>query len=55
MRSSQSVRESSAEAEILRSLVWLTPPEAKMARSACLTQETYSDEDHMMMSDERVG
>lgn len=38
--SCQSVSESSADAEILLSLVWLTPPEAKIAKSLCRTHDT---------------
>jgi hypothetical protein len=38
--SSQSVSDSSADAVIRLSLVWLTPPDAKIAKSDCRTHET---------------
>ena len=40
--SSQSVSVSSTVAVIRASLVWLIPPEAKIARSDCRTHETYN-------------
>ena len=39
--SSQSVSVSSADAVIRLSLVWLTPPDAKIAKSDCRTHETW--------------
>lgn len=40
--SSQSVSVSSADAVIRLSLVWLTPPDAKIAKSDCRTHETWN-------------